>query len=238
MARATSVAALLVVTVAITPTFAGELDELKGELAKMRQQMQTMQNVYQKQVDALQQRIEVMERQPAPPAAAVPSRPGSVGSVGGVDLSVGLSIDTAAGGSSVNNDILGNLQAGDHDPNKNGFRAKSVELFLGGTVDPYFDAQSTVAFQIDDEGETKIELEEAFFTTRSLPGGLQIKGGMYFTEFGRLNTMHSHDWAFVDQPFALSRILGPDGLRSPGARVSWLTPLPFYSGIIYFTKDR
>jgi hypothetical protein len=99
-------------------------------------------------------------------------------------------------------------------------------------VDPYFDAQANMIFQIDSDGETVVELEEAFFITRSLPWGLQVKGGQYFTEFGRLNKQHPHSWSFVDQPVVLSRFFGGDGLRSQGARLSWLTPTDWYSELI------
>jgi len=98
-------------------------------------------------------------------------------------------------------------------------------------VDPYFDAQANFIFQIDSEGETVVELEEAFFVSRSLPNGLQIKAGQYFTEFGRQNVQHPHTWSFVDQPVVLSRFFGGDGLRSQGARVSWLMPMDWYSEI-------
>src|SRR5262249_48276370 len=38
-----------------------------------------------------------------------------------------------------------------------------------------------------------------------------------------------HAWDFVDQPLVIGRMFGPEGLRNPGARVSWLVPTPFYS---------
>ena len=82
---------------------------------------------------------------------------------------------------------------------------------------------------LDEEGETAVELEEAFVTTQSLPAGLQLKAGHFFTEFGRLNQQHPHAWSFVSQPVINSRLLGPDGMRGPGARLSWLTPAPWYS---------
>jgi hypothetical protein len=41
--------------------------------------------------------------------------------------------------------------------------------------------------------------------------------------------MHLHSWAFVDAPLINARLLGPDGLRNPGVRLSWLAPTPFYS---------
>ena len=153
-------------------------------------------------------------------------------SAGNGALKIGLSGLFAGGGSSVDNDALSRLQGGAHDPNQNGFVVQNVELSIGATVDPYFDAKAHLIFQIDSDGETVVELEEAFFTTRSLPGGLQIKGGQYFTEFGRQNKRHPHSWSFVDQPVVLSRFFGGDGLRGQGARLSWLTPTDWYSELI------
>lgn len=148
---------------------------------------------------------------------------------GGNPLQIGLSGLFAFGGSSADNDDLAGLQAGGHDPNQNGFTVQNVELSIGATVDPYLDAQANIVFQIDADGETGVELEEAFFITRNLPAGLQVKGGQYFGEFGRQNKQHPHSWAFVDQPVVLSRFFGGDGLRGPGARVSWLMPSTWYS---------
>ncbi|MCH7521136.1 MAG: hypothetical protein IIB42_05480, partial [Candidatus Marinimicrobia bacterium] len=70
---------------------------------------------------------------------------------------------------------------------------------------------------------------EAFLTTQTLPYGLQVKAGTYFTEFGRLNPQHPHSWSYVDQPVINTRLLGGDGLRGPGVRVAWLSPLPWYA---------
>lgn len=139
--------------------------------------------------------------------------------IGNLPIQIGLSGLFAFGGSSENNDELGGLQVGGHDPNRNGFTVQNVELTLSSTVDPYFDAQANIIYLIDIDGETVVELEEVFFTSRHLTGGLQLKGGQYFTEFGRQNVQHPHAWSFVDQPVILSRVFGGDGLRSQGARV-------------------
>ena len=83
-------------------------------------------------------------------------------------------------------------------------------------------------YKLDDLGETNVELEEAYFLTTSLPANLQLKGGQFFTEFGRQNPQHPHSWAFVDQPLVLNRMFGPEGLRSQGLRLSWLAPTSTY----------
>jgi hypothetical protein len=64
-----------------------------------------------------------------------------------------------------------------------------------------------------------------------------LRAGQYFTEFGRLNPTHPHAWTFVDQPIINGRLLGPDGLRNPGARLSWLTPTPFDSELFFGVQN-
>jgi len=144
-------------------------------------------------------------------------------------IDVGISGLISGGASTVNQDNLASLQSGGHDPNRNGFSIQNVELTLSGSVDPFFDAQTNLIFLINEEGETVVELEEAFLLSTALPLGLQIKAGQFFTEFGRQNVQHPHSWQFVDQPVILSRLFGGDGLRSQGGRISWLSNLPWYS---------
>lgn len=213
---------------------ADDAEAVQQRLRQLEQQMLNTQQAYEQEIKSLKARISAMEgaAQQAQPAQAHTATPPSH-----TPIKVGLSGLFAAGGSSVDNAALEGLQAGAHDPNRNGFTVQNVELTLGGTVDPYLDAQASLIFQIDAGGATKVELEEAFFTTRGLPAGLQVKGGQYFTEFGRHNPQHPHSWAFVDQPLILSRLFGGDGLRSQGARVSWLTPAPWYSELSFGAQN-
>jgi hypothetical protein len=124
---------------------------------------------------------------------------------------------------------VGSLQLGDHDPAVRGFTIPNAELTLDGAVDPYFKGFASIVYKLEPDGETGVELEEVYFLTTSLPWNLQIKGGQFFAEFGRQNQQHPHSWAFVDQPLVLNRLFGPDGLRSQGARLSWLTPTSWYA---------
>ncbi len=137
----------------------------------------------------------------------------------------------AAGGTTAPADRIGDLQSGGHDPKQNGFTVQNLEMTLLGAVDPYFRGSIFLIFQVDEAGESFVEVEEAYLTTQSLPAGLQIKAGTFFTEAGRLNPRHPHTWDFADQPVVNSRMFGGDGLRGPGARISYLMPLPFYSEV-------
>ncbi|HXU44112.1 MAG TPA: ABC transporter C-terminal domain-containing protein, partial [Thermoanaerobaculia bacterium] len=133
-------------------------------------------------------------------AEAAPPSPAPltiVSGAGGKNF-LNLSLDgLIAAGSSTSKDIAA-LQTGGHDPIQRGFTVQNVEAVFDGAVDPYFRGQANVVLQIDDKGQSTVELEEAYATTTSLPAGLQLKAGQFFTEFGRLNPTHPHTWDFVD----------------------------------------
>jgi hypothetical protein len=171
---------------------------------------------------------------PAPPAPVetatapwTPAAPISLlrGGRGYLNISFDALIDA---GWSTDADVP-QLETGDHDPNQRGFSLPNEEIFLDGAVDPYFRGVADIVFKLNEENETQVELEEVYLTTLSLPWNLQAKTGQYFTEFGRINQQHPHAWDFVDQPLVIGRFFGPEGLRNPGARLSWLLPVPFYS---------
>ena len=133
----------------------------------------------------------------------------------------------AAGASTVPD--LETLETGAHDPNQRGFTLQNLELTLSGNVDPYFTAIGHLIFMIDREGESVLEIEEAYLTSTALPANLQLRAGQFFTQFGRLNPQHPHAWAFVDQPLINGRMFGGDGMRGPGMQLSYLVPLPIYA---------
>ena len=130
-----------------------------------------------------------------------------------------------------------NLETGGHDPNQRGFTVQNLETTFDGAIDPYFNGQASIVFQIDKDGESFLEVEEAFLTSMSLPLNLQVKAGTFFTEFGRLNPQHPHAWSFADQPLVNGRFLGPDGLRGPGARLSWLAPTGNYTELFFTVQN-
>jgi hypothetical protein len=156
------------------------------------------------------------------------AKPGGFGRLRLIDISMDALF--AAGTSTVDDESLQALQGGGHDPRKRGFTVQNIELSLVGAVDPYLIGEVHLIFFLDPlSGETQVELEEAFMTTTSLPYGLQLEAGHFFTEFGRLNPLHPHQWHWQDQPVINTRLFGPDGMRAPGFRLGWLMPLPWFS---------
>jgi len=167
-------------------------------------------------------------------SAAEPSSSVALGDSGAslrlIDISFNLM--TAAGASTASDDAIPGLYGGHHDPARRGFTLQQAEISLAGAVDPYFTAEAHL-----NAGEEGIELEEAFGTTTSLPGGLEIRGGYFLSEFGRVNPTHAHAWAWMSQTIVSTRFLGGEGTRGAGARVAWLTPLPWYSRVLVSAQN-
>lgn len=226
-----------------------EVDALRRQLGELQAQFERTMRQQREQIEALQRQLDALQKPAAPvvgdagsaaPAPATapatepqrawrPTDPIRVGS-GSAYADVGVVATFAVGGSTAK-DIEGGTQLGGHDPNQRGFSVQNVELNLQGAVDPYFRGNVNLLFQLDSGGESFTELEEAWLETITLPAHLQLRAGQYLSEFGRINTQHPHQWGFVDVPLVAGRFLGPDGLRNPGARLSWLAPTPFYSEV-------
>jgi len=115
-------------------------------------------------------------------------------------------------------------QLGAHDPRESGFTFQQLEMALKSKVDPYFQFDANVVFNLQG-----VEIEEAYATTLSLPGGLQARAGQFLFPFGRANPKHPHSWAFADQLLSIGKFLGPESGRGLGVELSWLLPLPWYS---------
>jgi hypothetical protein len=241
-----------------------DVDQLRTQLRQLQEQFERVQQEHKTQIDNLSRKLDELTRarvaeadkkkleqelaaemakdvpKTAPPSA-INNAPWSPASPirlqsGGSFMDIGL-VGTFAVGSSTTKDIGGVLELGGHDPNQRGFTVQGVEANFAGTVDPYFRGNANVLFQVDSSGQSQLELEEAWMETISLPANLQVRAGQILTDFGRLNPTHPHSWGFVDTPLVLGRFMGPDGLRNPGARISWLAPTPFYSELVLSVQN-
>jgi len=222
-----------------TPEVQRQLDALARENAELRRTVQDLAAEVRTARDEARAAGDAAAALPAAAPLATAPADAPLLSVGGgrvqlLDLS--LDVLAAAGWSGATNEQLELLQGGGHDPRRRGFTLQNVELSAKGAVDPYFTAEAHLIYFLDPEGESRFELEEAFATTTSLPFGLHERGaqaevGHFFTEFGRINPQHPHQWDWQDQPVVNTRFFGEDGMRAPGARLGWLLPLPWYSEI-------
>jgi hypothetical protein len=232
-------------------------DELRREIDLLRTQLHAVEERVRRQ-DELIRRLSAERAAPPPaapavaaspppapaPAAPVPPAPTPAWSptqpmtlVSGPRGYLNLSFDSLVDFGWSTTPHVTELERGDHDPLQRGFTLPNSEIFLDGAVDPYFRGVADIVFKLDQDNETEVELEEVYLTTASLPWNLQAKAGQFFSEFGRLNPQHPHAWDFVDQPLVIGRMFGPEGLRNPGARLSWLAPTPFYSELLLAAQN-
>lgn len=105
-----------------------------------------------------------------------------------------------------------------------GFTLQEAELALSAAVDPYL--RGAVFLTIPNT--RGLEVEEAYLQTSALPADLQVKAGVLRSGFGRQNGQHLHVQDFTRRALLNAAYLGDDGLRAPGAQLSWLVPVPFF----------
>jgi hypothetical protein len=102
------------------------------------------------------------------------------------------------------------------------FNFRAAELGISASIDPYARAYAFFTGSRDE-----FEVEEAAMVTTSLPWNLQLRGGRFFADFGRLAKFHPHEYAFVNTPLSLERIVGGES-KADGVELSYLFPTPFF----------
>lgn len=115
---------------------------------------------------------------------------------------------------------------GEAGPLQQGLSLGETEIDISANVDDKFTAWLTVPLVIED-GEAKIEIEEAWLETTALPGGFSARFGRFFSAIGYLNGKHSHSWDFADQPLPYQAYLG-DQYLDDGVQLRWIAPTDLY----------
>ena len=127
------------------------------------------------------------------------------------------------------------IVSGDSDE-KEGFSLHEIETSFQMVIDPY--ARADIFVAVVPEEETA-ELEEAFITFFSLPGGLKAEAGVFRSRFGKLNQIHPPEVNFVDYPLPLEMYFGGEGLVETGISLSALIPNPwdqFWEAVLELTN--
>jgi len=107
-----------------------------------------------------------------------------------------------------------------------GFAVGETELIMSANVDDKFAAYLTAALAFED-GESALEVEEAWVETTALPAGFGARFGRMFSGIGYLNDKHTHTWDFADQALPYQAFL--DGRYvDNGLQLRWLAPTDLY----------
>jgi hypothetical protein len=102
------------------------------------------------------------------------------------------------------------------------FNFRAAELGLSASVDPFARVYSFMT-----GSKEGFEVEEAAAITTSLPWNLTAKGGRFFADFGRLPKNHPHEYAFVNTPLSIERMVGGES-KADGVEFNYLFPTPFF----------
>ena len=211
-----------------------ELEALRAELKQMRAD-------YESRIAQLEERLDAAERKAAEQEAnqtvsqADPWQPdpepmqAASGGSGSANPDLGVIFQGQAW--SYDNDpddylIPGFPMGGEAGPLPEGLALGEIEINISANVDDKFTAWLTAPLVIED-GETAIEIEQAWIETLALPGGISLRMGRFFSNIGYLNEKHSHSWDFADQPLAYQVFLGNQYLDD-GLQLRWLAPTDLY----------
>jgi hypothetical protein len=115
---------------------------------------------------------------------------------------------------------------GEGGPSAQGISLGESEMTLSANVDDKFYGQLTVAVESED-GEDGIGIEEAFIDTTSLPNGLALRAGRFFSNLGYLNSHHAHTDKFADRPLAYQALLG-NQYGDDGVQLRWVAPTDLF----------
>lgn len=115
---------------------------------------------------------------------------------------------------------------------REGIAIDESELNVSASVDDKFYGSATAAI-VREDGEDKVELEEAYVQTLpgvGLPDGLSVKAGRAFWTLGYLNEHHAHADDFADRPLPY-RVFLNKSFNDDGAEFSYVLPTDFYAEI-------
>ncbi len=219
-------ATLTVVTFAPTPVHAQATDDLRQELKGMKAQIKELQDKVKRQ----EQVIDKLSAQAAAPATATAVKDDQEKLAKEVTEAVVDKIQpslTAANKTfpSQFNPAIGffiDTVGSYKDRERGNFEFRSGELGIAANVDPF-----TRGFAILNGTSDGVQVEEAGIVTTALPYNLTVKGGRFFSDFGRFSKFHDHDLPFVNRPLVLDRFVQGES-KSDGVEVSYLAPLPQY----------
>ena len=177
-----------------------ELESLRALVKGMEQQLQ----------QALQ-RIDQLEKEKGATASRVEQVEKSVKATQGAPFALNPAIGMALDATAEHRGKAG----GD-------FNFRAAEIGISASIDPY--ARGYAVFTGSRDG---FDVEEAAMVTTSLPWNLQARAGRFFADFGRLPKLHPHEYAFVNTPLSIERLVGGES-KADGVEVSYLFPTPFF----------
>jgi hypothetical protein len=201
--------ALLVVVPGVVAAQDSQISSLRGELDALRAD-------YEARIAELERRLAIAEQNVEESLRASESMTPAPANTGNSAFNPAIGVV-----------FQGFLSGVDGEPGEEeGFAVGETELIMSANVDDKFTAYLTAALAFED-GESELELEEAWVETTALPAGFRARFGRMFSGIGYINEKHMHTWDFADQALPYEAFL--DGRYvDNGVQLSWLAPTDLY----------
>ncbi len=113
---------------------------------------------------------------------------------------------------------------------------REIEFGFASDVDPHLKAQAFISVA-KENGETVVDVEEAFGQYSNFGHGLSAKFGKIKGAIGRTNRNHEDQLEYLHFPFAIQDILGDEGLRAVGGSISYLFPTKQFHELTFEMVD-
>ncbi|MGE0651148.1 MAG: hypothetical protein AB7P12_05295 [Alphaproteobacteria bacterium] len=232
--RAAIIAAVPTFVTAL-PATAQNANTHAGDITAIRQELTQMRQMYEKRIEALESQLKSLENTQAKKAQAAAPSAGGGRSVrdNSFNPSIGVILNGKLSTFSAESSEFAGFAAGEEgERGRKGLGIDESELNFSASVDDKFAGSLTAAI-VREEGEDKVELEEAFVQTlpgAGLPDGTRIKAGRALWTFGYLNELHTHADDFADRPLPYRAFLN-NHFNDDGLEFAWVLPTDFYAEI-------
>jgi len=197
-----------------------------SEIEELREALDELRADYETRIAALEDRLVAAEQEQA--GSDVPKIAGrSSGSA--FNPAIGVIFQGQAWNYANNPEeysVQGFPLGGEAGPFDEGLAIGEAEINVSANVDDKFTAWLTASLAIED-GESIVEIEEAWLETTALPAGLSARFGRFFSGIGYVNNKHAHSWDFADQPLPYQVFLG-DQYLDDGVQMRWIAPTDLY----------
>lgn len=208
-----------------------------SDIQTLREEVKTMRQDYESRIAELEKKLEAKQSAvktvSSTTAASIPIDTGGSSNANAFNPAIGVILSGRFSGfSNKNSDMKGFGIGEEGQRGTEGFALDESEINFSANADDKFFGSLTTAI-VSEDGEDKIELEEAFLQTLpgiGLPRGLSIKAGRALWNVGYLNERHGHTDDFSDRPLPYRAYLN-NGFNDDGVQLSYILPTDLYAEI-------
>jgi len=222
-------------TSALALTAALSQPALAQNTQSILKEIQSLKQDYESRISELETRLKEMEAKKGSQTVSktAPATSSKIIRNNGFNPSIGIVLNGKGTSFSRNTSEIAGFGVGEEgERGSEGLSIDETELNFSANVDDKFYGSMTAAI-VREDGEDKIELEEAYIETlpsAGLPTGSRIKAGRAFWTLGYLNEHHAHADDFADRPLPY-RVYLNKAFNDDGVQLSFVLPTDFYSEI-------